>query len=161
MAKLPIGIRDVALGLSFTRLDPGETCDGLPDGVHTGGCWLSPDGEEVWKPLDGRPAANADYHLPTQEAECLEAMAGEPAFPRNWWVEEAGEVTVDGETYTRRWLVRREAWVVPDDYPAHKMALEDVYEVERGIRVLNRAGWTVGDTLSVAYDRRGRVFVQQ
>ncbi len=156
---LPIEIRDVAPGPGFTRLDPGKTYSGLPDGIHTGGCWLSPDGNEVWKPLDGRPAVNADHHLPTREAECLEAMAGSPAFPRNWRVEEAGEVTVDGIIYTRRWLVRRKAWVVPDDFAAHRMNFDAIHEVERGMRALDRAGWSMGDHLQVAYDRQGRVFI--
>jgi hypothetical protein len=139
-------------------LDPGET-NGLPDGVHTGGAWLSPDGNEVWKPLDGRPHSNANFHLPTQEAECLEAMAGKPAFPRDWRVEEAGEVIVDGKTYTRRWLVREKAILVPEDFPAHKMSLDDVYEVEQGARAMDRARWSIGDHLSVAYDCQGRVFI--
>lgn len=158
MTRLPIKIRSIAPGPDFSRLEADET-NGLPDGLHTGGAWLSPDGSEVWKPLDGRPAVNADFHLPTQEAKCLEAMAGKPAFPRNWRVEEAGEVTVNGVTYTRRWLVRDKAILVPDDFPAHKMSLDDVYEVEQGARAMDRARWSVGDHLSVAYDRRGRVFI--
>jgi hypothetical protein len=156
--KLPIEIRDVPPGSDFTRLAPGEI-HGLPDGVHTGGAWLSPDGKEVWKPLDGRPSQGADFHLPTMEAECLEAMAGNPAFPRNWRMEEAGELTVDGTIYTRRWLVRDKAILVPDDFPAYKMDLDDVYEIERGMRAADRAKWSIGDHLSVAYDRQGRVFI--
>jgi hypothetical protein len=63
---LPLSIRDVAPGPDFTRLT-GTRPDGLPDGVHTGGAWLSPDGREVWKPLDARPYANADGHIPASE----------------------------------------------------------------------------------------------
>ena len=165
MSTLPIEIRDVAPGSGFTRLD-GKTNDGLPDGVHTGGVWVSPDGAEYWKPLDGRPWANADYHVSTREAECLDVMAGEPAFPRNWRVEEAGMVTVDDATHTRCWLVRGKAWVVPDDWPACRqtgpadaLRLEHVLEVERGLRLLNARGWTVGDSLKVAFDREGRPFI--
>jgi hypothetical protein len=130
---LPLAIRDVSPGLGFTRLT-GKMNGGLPDGVHTGGVWVSPDGDEYWKPLDGRPWVNADCHVPTREAECLRLMAGEPAFPRNWRVEEAGTVTVDGVVYTRRWLVRGKAWLVPDDWPAHRMRFEHVREIERGVR---------------------------
>jgi len=86
MKALPIEIRNVPPGPGFTRLD-GKTNGDLPEGVHTGGVWVSPDGAEYWKPLDGRPWVNADYHVPTREAECLEMMAREPAFPRNWRVE--------------------------------------------------------------------------
>lgn len=155
---IPLTIRDVAPGSDFTRLDPGERADGLPDGVHTGGCWLSPDGEEVYKPLDGRPFANSEYHLPTREANVLEVMAGEPAFPRNWRVEEGGELVVDGRTYTRRWLVRPKAWLVPEDVDPARMELEDVLVVERGLRLLNMRGWEIGDDLKVAYARDG-VFI--
>lgn len=155
---LPLAIRDVSPGLGFTRIT-GERADGLPDGVHTGGVWVSPDGDEYWKPLDGRPWVNADCHVSTREAECLRLMAGEPAFPRNWRVEEAGTVTVDGVVYTRRWLVREKAWLVPDDWPAHRMRLEHVREIERGVRLLNARGWTIGDNLKVAFDRKGRPFV--
>lgn len=154
---LPLAIRNVAPGPGFARI-AGVHHNGLPDGVHTGGAWLSPDGE-VWKPLDGRPWANADYHVPTREAECLELMAGEPAFPRNWRVEEAGTVTVDGVAYTRWWLVRAKAWVVPDDWPARALRLEHVLEIEQGLRLLNARGWTIGDSLKVAIDREGRPFV--
>ena len=160
---LPLAIRDVAPGPGFTRLT-GVRPDGLPDGVHTGGAWLSPDGKEVWKPLDGRPYANSTVHIPTKEAQCLEAMAGEPAFPRNWRVEEAGAVTVDGDgvTYTRWWLVRDKAWVAHPRKSVHgpaRLHLEDVLTVERGLRRLNECGWEINDALQVAFDLQGRVFI--
>lgn len=158
MTTLPIEIRDVAPGSGFTRLD-GKTNDGLPDGVHTGGIWVNPDGAEYWKPLDGRPWANAEYHVPTREAECLEMMTGEPAFPRNWQTRSAGRIVVDRVVYIRRWLVRGKAWVVPDDWPADALRLEHVLEVERGLRLLNAQSWTIGDSLKVAFDREGRPFI--
>ena len=159
MKTLPIEIRNVPPGPGFTRLD-GKTNDGLPEGVHTGGVWVSPDGAEYWKPLDSRPYANADYHVPTREAECLEMMAGEPAFPRNWRVEESGTIIGDDALHNaRRWLVRGKVWVVPDDWPANALRLEHVLEIEQGLRRLNAQGWTVGDRLRVAFDRTGKPFI--
>lgn len=134
---LPLSIREVKPAKYATRIT-GQRYDGLPDGVHTGGAYLWEG--EVYKPLDGRPYANADCHLPTQEAECLEAMADQPCFPRNWRVE-----TRDG----RRFLVRKEAYVI--DNP-HELEVTDLLLVEKAVRELNKAGWQVGDALSLARD---------
>lgn len=158
MSKLPLEIRKVSPGPGFTKLDLSEEDGKLREGVHTGGVWVSPDGTEFWKPLDGKPWANARHCFPTQEAECLKMMSGQPAFPRNWRVEEAGQIAVDGVTYTRRWLVRGKAWVVGKDYSPRSMRIGQVLEIERGLRELNRRRWTIGDRLSVAFDRNG-VFI--
>lgn len=141
---LPLAIRDVAPGPGFTRAPQAQG-----EGIHTGGVWVSPNGKEYWKPLDGRPYMNAEVHLPTREAECLELMLGEPGFPGNWWVEEAGEVVSGGRVYRRRWLVRSEARLLPDeDIPT---SLEEhVLPIEQGLRRLNERGWTLGDRLAVA-----------
>lgn len=142
---LPLAIRDVAPGPGFTRPPMAQG-----EGIHTGGVWVSPEGE-YWKPLDGRPHMNADVHLPTREAECLELMAGTPGFPRNWRVEEAGEVVAGGRVYRRRWLVRPPARLLPDRDVT--LSLEhNVLPIERGLRELNRRGWELGDHLTVAYD---------
>ena len=154
MAKLPLTIRNVAPGTGFTCLT-GLRPDGLPDGVHTGGAWLSPSGEEVWKPLDGRPYANADFHASTREADCLTMMAGQPGFPRNWEIREAGTVTANGQTFTRRWLVREKAHVAKPN----GLKLRGLLQIEQGVRELNCRGWELGDILSAAVDRSGRLFV--
>ena len=138
---LPLSIRDIAPTPDAVRLN-GERPDGLPDGTHTGGAWLTPDGF-VWKPLDGRPFANCENHYPTLENECLEFMAGRPFFPRNWRVE-----TLNG----RRFLMRRKAFVYgSDDLPlveARKHALG----LEQAVRELNARHWEIGDALSLALD---------
>jgi len=134
---LPLSIREVKPAKHATRIT-GQRYDGLPDGVHTGGAYLWEG--EVYKPLDGRPYANAECHLPTEEAECLEAMAGQPCFPRNWRVE-----TRDG----RRFLVRKKAYVI--DNP-RKLEVSELLLVEKAIRELNRRGWQISDSISLAYD---------
>jgi len=159
--SLPLAIRGVSPGPGFTRLS-SLNYKGLPDGVHTGGAWLSPDGQEVWKPLDCRPWLNAEHHVPTRELECLELMAGQPAFPRNWRVEEAGEIEADGKAHCRRWLVREKAWIPTVAESIHdpaRMTHEQVLAVEQGVRALNERGWEVGDSLMVGVDRRARPFI--
>jgi hypothetical protein len=138
--KLPLSIRDVAPGAGAIRLT-GTRHDGLPDGFHTGGAWLFED--RVWKPLDGRPFANADYHYPTLEAECLEELAGAPYFPRNWTVEEANG---------RRFLVRDEAYVLT---PQEARASHYLPEIEQALRYMNSFRWELGDEVSVALSRQG------
>jgi len=147
---LPIQVRDMPPGPGFTRPAAVATApSGAREGTHTGGVWISPTGE-YWKPLDGRPAPNAYYHIPTREDVVLELMAGEPGFPRNWRVEET-PVVVRGQTYTRRWLVRAQAYPLPsEDYPEAR--LDHVLTIERGIRRLNERGWSIGDHLTVAID---------
>ena len=136
MKKLPLSIRDVKPFPEAVRLT-GKRSDGIPDGVHTGGAYLLDD--EVWKPLDGRPFQNADYHLPTLEAQALELMADEVCFPRNWHVESRNG---------REWLVRRRAHLLnPKD-----LSDRDIFHTEQGVRLMNKRGWEIGDDLSLAYD---------
>ena len=137
---LPLTIRDVKPAPLAIRLT-GTRADGLPNGFHTGGAWLL-DGE-VWKPLDGRPYANCEYHYPTDEIDALEAMAGEPLFPHNWRVEE-----VNG----RRFLVRKRAHIVGQDIEYRHLSKEQVLLVEQGIREFNRRGWEVNDEIQLGID---------
>ena len=137
---LPLSIRDVSPAPEAVRLT-GKRADGLPDGFHTGGAWLL--GEEVWKPLDGRPYANAEGHYPTLEAECLEEMAGQPLFPRNWRIEEQNG---------RRFIVRKKATIIGQDIDYKSMTLPRLLEVERGVRALNRAGWEINDPITLGFD---------
>lgn len=130
---LPLSIRDVSPGEGAERLT-GTRADGLPDWVHTGGAWLHRG--EVWKPLDGRPWVNSDCHVPTLEAEFLEAVAGQPFFPRNWRVEE-----VNG----RRFLVRPFARIL------EPKAIDDatLLALAQAVREVNAQEWEIGDLLQV------------
>jgi len=124
--ELPRGIRYITPGEGFTKLEV-KNHDNRPEGLHTGGVYLSPDKSEIWKPLDGGNVWDGP-HYATLEAECLEEMAGEPAFPRNWRVEEQNG---------RRWLVRRRAVVFGQDVALSYLNLQDVLRVERGLKALN------------------------
>ena len=137
-ARLPLLVRGIAPGEGFTAM-------GLPagEGQHTGGVYLSPDGEDVWKPLDGCPAPGAGFHLATHEETVLRLMAGVVGFPENWRVEEAGG---------RRWLVRKLAYPVPEVYEREQVALDAVLQVEQAVRALNSKHWGLGSALRVAVD---------
>lgn len=137
MKPLPLTLRTISPGPDFTLLPIP-----LREGFHTGGPYLSPDGNEVWKPCDARPFPNSDCLVATREVELLEAMAGCPGFPRNWRVEE-----VNG----RCWLVRPLVPVLPDTYDV--VPLDQVLYVEQAVRTLNERGWSIGEgTLRVALD---------
>lgn len=137
---LPLSIRDVAPTADAQRLT-GVRPDGLPDGVHTGGAWLV--GDEVWKPLDGRPYLNCDGHIPTLEAVCLELMADRPGFPRNWRIE-----TKNGRTF----LVRPWVATIPAEVPYALLTTENLLYIESAVRALNAAGWQINDELSLGID---------
>ena len=51
----PLSLGDVTPGDGFTRMEMPLTPKGYPEGIHTGGPFLSPDELTVWKPLDCRP----------------------------------------------------------------------------------------------------------
>jgi len=138
VARLPLAIRAIAPGEGFTRMDIPQN-----EGMHTGGPFLSPDGRAVWKPLDGRPHPDAQYHLPTREDSVLHLMEGIVGFPKNWRVEDANE---------RRWLVRKVAYVVPETYERVMLTLDVVLQVEQAVRALNAKKWEVNDPLRVAID---------
>jgi hypothetical protein len=137
---LPLSIRDVAPGPGAIRLT-GQQANGLPSGVHTGGAWLYQG--YIWKPLDARPYANCDAHYPTQEAECLKAMAGEILFPENWWIENRNG---------RKFIVRKKAYLIPDDIDYSKLDYQQLLTIEKGIRNLNAHHWEIGDEIALAVD---------
>jgi hypothetical protein len=144
---LPLSIRDVGPHPEAVRLT-GVRSDGLPDGVHTGGAWLW--GQEVFKPLDGRPYANAENHYPTDELTVLELMAGQPLFPRNWRLE---------QRHGRRFVVRPLCQVFPRDLPWTALTESDALLVEGAVRALNLAGWQINDPVSLARDPAGQLFI--
>ena len=141
---LPYSIRDVTPGPDYVLINPQDRA-----ASHTGGAYLHPATNHVWKALDCRPHVFADpvdnCHVPTREAECLAALAGLPGFPRNWHL-----ATQNG----RRWLVRPRLPCIPADFPLGAEHLPLVLRLEAGIRAANMRGWEVIDPyhLEVAYD---------
>lgn len=138
---LPLSIRDTPPFPGAVRLT-GIRPDGLPDGFHTGGAWEYAN--MIYKPLDGRPYANCENHYPTDEAQVLEEMAGQPLFPRNWTIEQ----------HNNRWfIVRKKAFIVGGKEVGWKdLSLEQVLHVEEGIRNLNAHWWEIGDLISLGID---------
>ena len=136
---LPIEVADRTPGDGFTKLP-------IPDGegLHTGGPFLSPDGLEVWKPLDGiSNITSLVGRIPTQEAIVLEQMADQPGFPRNWRVELEND---------RLWLVRPRCKVLGQDLPIDILTPVQVLAVERAVRSLNAQYWEINDRITVAID---------
>lgn len=127
----------------FTKIDAGNNYRGIPDGYHTGGAYLSPDGKEVWKPLVGLwPTMDGFVADKTNEVECLQAGAGLKSFPANWRVEQAAD---------KPWLVRPRAIVIKNaDDVRHNLDIHDILQIEQDIRALNQRGWAVHDDLSIA-----------
>lgn len=147
MAKrqYPLSIRDVAPGPDAVRLT-GKRPDGASDGFHTGGAWLYQG--KVWKPLDGRPYANANVHIETNEEDCLKALQGKSLFPKNWEIK---------ETNGRRFLVRDHVPTFPGG--TLHLSLEQIYQIEVGINEMNSLHWEVNDDIVIGKDRQGRLFI--
>ena len=143
--QFPLSIRDVSPGPNAVRLT-GKTAEGATDGFHTGGAWLYQN--KVWKPLDGRPFANAQVHIETYEEDCLKALQGKPLFPRNWEIKEANG---------RRFVVRDRVPTFPGG--GLMLTLNQVYEIERGIQQMNSLKWEVNDDLVIGKDRSGKLFI--
>lgn len=145
MITYPLSHKDITPGNGFKRMGTSTRPDGLPDGVHTGGCWLSPDGTEVWKPLDCKPFVNATERIPTDEDKCLAEMDGKPGFLKRdkWHIETAN---------ARKWLVlpRMYFWPQDRDVLLHPLT-EDFLVVERALMALNAAGWEYNDLPQLAY----------
>lgn len=120
--------------------------DGASEGFHTGGPWLYQG--KVWKPLDGRPYANANVHIETSEEACLTALQGKLLFPKNWEIKE-----VNG----RRFLVRDHV----DTFPGGSLRLtaNQLYEIQRGIDEMNNLKWEVNDDLVIGKDKSGKLFI--
>jgi len=139
--QLPLSIRDTKPHPDAVRLT-GTHANGIPDGVHTGGAWLH-DGW-VYKPLDGRPYANAEFHMATLEAECLDECKDIPLFPSNWRVEE-----IRG----RKFLIRRKAYILNRDKEWEKVDRELALQVEWSIREANRRRWEISDYITIGFDK--------
>jgi hypothetical protein len=121
----------------------GTRADGLPDGVHTGGAFLTPDGF-VWKPLIARPYPNADALYPTKEIDLLREFADKPFFPKNW----TEVMTPDG----RPWLVRKLAPVYGQEIEHRRINRDVLLALEQAVRGVNRAGWEINDLITLALD---------
>jgi hypothetical protein len=137
------------LPLDLISVSPGEGFSYLPlpprEGTHTGGLWRSPDGGEVWKPLDARPYPNSDCRVPTLEADCLFQMKGQPGFIENWSVQQANG---------RWWMVRPYCKVIGQTFPVEHVTQEMIEQVEVAVRMLNAHHWEAfqADDLTVAID---------
>lgn len=128
----------------------GQHPDGRPDGLHAG-AWLSPDGQQVWKPLFGKPGPDAHELLPTQELSFLKIFAGQPLFPRNWSVQQA-----HGYSY----LVRAVATIIPDEWMSWRdLGEENLLAVEAAVRAVNAAGWQINDDISLGIDPDYNLFI--
>jgi len=149
MITFPLELGKVKPGPGFKWMGHTMRVDGLPDGMHTGGVYLSPDETQVWKPLDALPCPNADYRAPTDEAECLYQMSGTPGFLNNqqWQVVELND---------RRWLVmpRLRFWA-QDQGVLKPPTLEHLLLIERAVLALNAAGWEYNDSPQLAYTPAG------
>lgn len=140
--------------LSHGKIPPGEGFkwmgtstrpDGLKDGVHTGGCWLTADEQCVWKPLDCLPYPNSDARVPTMEAAVLDAMRGEPGFLQDWAV---------CKRNGRRWLIMPRLWFWPQNRDVlSPPPMEAFLLIEQCMRKLNEAGWEYNDLPQMAYSQ--------
>lgn len=144
----PLDHRDIPPGAGYQRLVEPSAANGY-DGAHTGGVWFHPATPDViYKPLDGRPHAGADFHCDTREADALTVATGLPGFPPNWWVEEQNG---------RRWLVRERARPVLDAEGCCTLTEAQVIDLEQGLRGFNGRYWEVSDHLLVLWDHRNRM----
>lgn len=80
MQKYPLEIGNIAPANCIPLEIPGH------EGIHTGGIWHNPKTDEVFKPLDVRPYANASVRVDSEEEIALESLAHLPGFPCNWRV---------------------------------------------------------------------------
>lgn len=146
----PLSHGAISPGEGFTRMTMPLNPAGYPEGVHTGGLFLSPDGLSVWKPLDCLPYQNCECRVPTAEADVLEQLAGQPCFPRNW-------VTVLQRG--REWLVRPRFKVYGQDLPMESLTHAQVLLIEQAVRTLNECHWEISDDLVVAQGEDGEPFL--
>jgi hypothetical protein len=143
--KYPISIRDTPPGEGAVKIAQNRV-DGISEGFHTGGAWLYRG--RVWKPLDGRPYANADFHIETEEEKCLTALQGKPLFPKNWEVKESNG---------RRFIVRDKVSTFPNG--GLSLSLEQLYYIEDGLNLMNSLKWEVNDDIVIGKDRSGKLFI--
>lgn len=118
------------------------------EGIHTGGIWYNPKTDEVFKPLDVRPYANAPVRVDSEEEIALSSLTHLPGFPRNWRVEESNG---------RRWLVRPRCKIYGRDLSVDRPI---AIEVMGAIIGANLAGWELNEiNLTVALDPDGHNFI--
>lgn len=139
--KLPLETRSIKPHKNAEKLKNGYRVDGLPDGVHTGGVYRWQG--EIWKPLDGKPYANADFVCATLEAKFLVEMQDLPSFPKNW----RGEIS-NG----RKWLVRKEA-IILDEKDYRNLDKDVILQIEQDVIEANLRGWEINDAFQIAFDK--------
>lgn len=108
-----------------------------PSGFHIG-AWRV--GDKVYKPLSAR-----NQH----ELAILEDMAGQPLFPRNWWIE-----TVQEQDY----LVRNVAHIIGHnaDLPYAWLNRKQCLWIECAVLNANKRGWEINDALELGMDKQTR-----
>jgi len=120
--------------------------DGLPDGVHCGAYYV-PETKEVFKRLVGRPYANADCLIRTQEDKFLKTFAGLPMMPQNWRIEQRNGLP---------WLVRQQAMIVSNEPHAeikfNDLKIDTLLTLEWVVQHFNKNGWTLGDYITIGFD---------
>src|SRR5579883_691586 len=146
----PLSLGAVSPGEGFTRMTMPLSPSGYPEGQHTGGPFLAPDGLTVWKPLDCLTYPNSECRHPTAEAVVLELVAGQPCFPRNW------QTCVQNG---RQWLVRPRLKVYGQDLDITLLDRELVRCIELAVRALNESHWQICDDLVIAQDIDGQPFI--
>lgn len=134
----------ISPGEGFTKLCPPPYRN-LPEGRHTGGPWLSPDGSEVWKLAHGGRWINNMLEVtPTAEAACMQACAGEPGFlPLGAWRTGHTGGWKDGWD----WIIKPRMVVVEEGV---KVSRQTAITMERAVRAMNELGWVMQDNVRVA-----------
>lgn len=129
----------VCPGEGFVKMCP-RSYEGMPEGVHTGGPWLSPDGKTVWKLAMGGGWVNSKIQIePTDEAKCMAACDGEPGFlPRRAW-----EFCWSNGW---QWIVKPRMTVIEE---GERMTRQTAMTIEKAVRAMNELGWVLNDTLRV------------
>ena len=126
----------------FTKMGTVDRGDGLPDGFHSGGCWLEEESGEVWKPmLNFVNHARNPYFVPSKEYVFFYAMKeeGVAICPNNWWM-------ISGHD-GRLWMVRKFAYRFDDYIFSPEQRLAWALFVEKGVRYINNMGWEIGDSM--------------
>lgn len=147
----PIEVNDIPPIPGAEKIDVINKNTGMREGVHAG-VWRvkREDGRvEIWKSLDVMPYPNSPRRYASREVEALEAghnanMRSSCGFPLNW---------VTRLKNDRMWLVRDEAFVIPDYMSGKEIGYEEVLELEQTLRNFNAQGWEIGEHIRVAVDR--------
>lgn len=140
--RFPYEIRNVPPHAACVRLPERDNGTGLPDGVHSGGCWIDEEANEVWKPmLNLVNLASGPYFIASKELAFFQAMHQHHVAlcPKNYRIERTDDERV--------WMVRQKAYDLRDwTHLDLEQRTEYGLAVEEGVAHINRLGWSLGDT---------------